>query len=119
MDSSDDDDKDLDEDDDWKPDPEQLSARTKRKRGAKMSATEGKVVVSSKTPCRVCGVSYRILGSLIKHAWSHVEEPQSVCGVCGQRFECSVWRCVVRAAPACRARPGSSEFVRGRASGRG
>ncbi|XP_030287005.1 zinc finger and SCAN domain-containing protein 2-like [Sparus aurata] len=87
VDSSDDDDKDLDEDDDWKPDPEQLSARTKRKRGAKMSATEGKVVVSSKTPCRVCGVSYRILGSLIKHAWSHVEEPQSVCGVCGQRFE--------------------------------
>ena len=30
-----------------------------------------------------------------------------------------VSRCVVRAVPACRARPGSSEFVRGRASGRG
>ncbi|KAE8277335.1 hypothetical protein D5F01_LYC24770 [Larimichthys crocea] len=29
----------------------------------------------------------QLSSSLIKHAWSHVAEAQSVCGVCGERFE--------------------------------
>ncbi|KAM9425631.1 uncharacterized protein KZ484_011500 [Pholidichthys leucotaenia] len=42
----------------------------------------------SKTPCKVCGVWYSLLGCLIKHAWSHTAtDPPSVCGVCGQSFD--------------------------------
>ncbi|XP_076580929.1 uncharacterized protein LOC143316954 isoform X2 [Chaetodon auriga] len=88
VDSSDDKDGDeaLDGDDDWKPDPEPQSPKTRRRRGAKMSGVEEKLI-RSKTPCKVCGVWYKMLGSLIKHAWSHVEEPQCSCGVCGEHFE--------------------------------
>ncbi|TMS01210.1 Zinc finger protein 300 [Larimichthys crocea] len=74
-------------DGDWKPDPELQSSKMRRKRGAKASGVEGALIESSKTPCKVCRVWYRVLGSLIKHAWSHVAEAQSVCGVCGERFE--------------------------------
>ncbi|XP_044039781.1 zinc finger protein 37-like isoform X2 [Siniperca chuatsi] len=85
VDSSDGDDA-FDGDDDWKPDPEQQSSKMRRKRGAKTSGVPEKLIANKKTPCKVCGVWYRILGSLIKHAWSHVEEPQCVCGVCGEHF---------------------------------
>ncbi|XP_024143495.1 zinc finger protein ZFMSA12A [Oryzias melastigma] len=40
-----------------------------------------------KRACKVCGFWYRSLGSLIKHAWTHMNEPQRVCGVCGDTFE--------------------------------
>ncbi|KAI3376492.1 hypothetical protein L3Q82_016451 [Scortum barcoo] len=90
-DSSDDDNKDgnevIDGDDDWKPDPELQSSTLRRKREAKTFAVKGRLIQSSKTPCKVCGVWYRILGSLIKHAWSHVDEAHCVCGVCGEHFE--------------------------------
>ncbi|TKS93311.1 Zinc finger protein 84 [Collichthys lucidus] len=49
------------EDGDWKPDPE---LRSSKMRGGE-------------EPRRP---------ALIKHAWSHVAEAQSVCGVCGERF---------------------------------
>ncbi|XP_068569162.1 zinc finger protein 37-like [Cebidichthys violaceus] len=78
----------LDGDDDWEPDSPQTSKRKrKRKRGAKASGVERKLMSSGKTPCKVCGVWYRTPGSLIKHAWSHVDEPRCVCGVCGERYE--------------------------------
>ncbi|XP_044039816.1 zinc finger protein 37-like isoform X2 [Siniperca chuatsi] len=85
VDSSDGDDA-FDGDDDWKPDPELQSSKMRRKRGAKTSGVPEKLIRRKKTPCKVCGVWYRILGSLIKHSWSHVEEPQCVCGVCGEHF---------------------------------
>ncbi|XP_074555301.1 uncharacterized protein LOC141811219 [Halichoeres trimaculatus] len=47
---------------------------------------QGRLMVS-RDPCKVCGVWYRIQRSLVKHAWSHVDEVASVCGVCGQQFE--------------------------------
>ncbi|XP_038587341.1 zinc finger protein 436-like isoform X3 [Micropterus salmoides] len=91
VDSSDDADKDGDEvfngDDDWKPDPELQSPKKRRKKESKLSDVKGQLIGSSKTPCKVCGVWYRNMGSLINHAWSHVEDPQLVCGVCGEQFE--------------------------------
>ncbi|XP_038587385.1 zinc finger protein 37-like [Micropterus salmoides] len=91
VDSSDDEDKDGDEvfdgDDDWKPDPELQSPKKRRKKESKLSGVKGQLIGSSKTPCKVCGVWYRKLGSLINHAWSHFEDPLLVCGVCGEKFE--------------------------------
>ncbi|XP_038162031.1 zinc finger protein 37-like [Cyprinodon tularosa] len=37
--------------------------------------------------CKVCGVTYRQLGGLFKHIWSHSSNPQNVCGACGEKFE--------------------------------
>ncbi|KAK2863403.1 hypothetical protein Q5P01_002936 [Channa striata] len=68
-----------DGDDDWKPDPDPPKMM---RRGPRTFSVE-----NSKTPCKVCGVWYRVLGSLIKHAWSHVDEQQCMCGVCGEHFE--------------------------------
>ncbi|XP_062301143.1 zinc finger protein 250-like isoform X2 [Scomber scombrus] len=79
------DNKDGDEDD-WKPDPEPRSPKT-RKRRAKRCDVDGKLAEKSRTPCKVCGMWYRLLGSLVKHAWKHTDEPRSVCGVCGEQFE--------------------------------
>ncbi|XP_038587317.1 zinc finger protein 37-like isoform X3 [Micropterus salmoides] len=91
VDSSDDADKDGDEafngDDDWKPDPDLQSPKKRKKKESNLSGVKGQLIGSSKTPCKVCGLLYRNLGSLIKHAWSHVEKSQLVCGVCGEQFE--------------------------------
>ncbi|XP_030018202.1 uncharacterized protein LOC115438612 isoform X3 [Sphaeramia orbicularis] len=87
-DSDDDDDDDEDDDDktehthdddaDWKPKPQQ---QTQKNRQVQTS------MEAVKTPCKVCGVTYRLQGSLIKHAWSHIDESPSVCGVCGEQFK--------------------------------
>ncbi|XP_031175638.2 zinc finger protein 37-like isoform X2 [Sander lucioperca] len=81
-----------DEDGDWKPDsdPEPRTSKppppARRKRRAKTPGrVEGKLI-ERKTPCKVCGVWYRLMGSLIKHAWSHAEESPHLCGVCGENF---------------------------------
>ncbi|XP_035986092.1 zinc finger protein 596-like [Fundulus heteroclitus] len=42
---------------------------------------------SSKVTCRVCGKLFRQLGILLSHVWDHGDEPQSICGVCGERLE--------------------------------
>ncbi|XP_060922632.1 zinc finger protein 616-like [Limanda limanda] len=70
-----------DDTDDWKPDVEPQKPERRRRR------PKPYVVERSKTPCRVCGVWYKVLGSLIKHAWSHVDESPGACGVCGERPE--------------------------------
>ncbi|XP_030018198.1 uncharacterized protein LOC115438612 isoform X1 [Sphaeramia orbicularis] len=82
-DSDDDDDDDKtehthDDDADWKPKPQQ---QTQKNRQVQTS------MEAVKTPCKVCGVTYRLQGSLIKHAWSHIDESPSVCGVCGEQFK--------------------------------
>ncbi|XP_063756756.1 zinc finger protein 30-like isoform X2 [Eleginops maclovinus] len=61
----------------WKADPDLRPSGARR----------GKL--TGKTACRVCGVSYVVQGSLIKHAWSHADDAPAVCGVCGNRYETS------------------------------
>ncbi|KAM7376840.1 hypothetical protein PAMA_013552 [Pampus argenteus] len=73
------------DEDDWKPDPVQRLAKTRKRQVD--CGVEAKLAEKSKTPCKVCGVWYRLLGSLIKHAWKHTAEAQCVCGVCGEHFE--------------------------------
>ncbi|XP_017294931.1 zinc finger protein 665 isoform X2 [Kryptolebias marmoratus] len=73
----------MDAGDDWKPDPQLLTNKPTRKRKAKLDSKKSK---ESKISCKVCGVWYRFQGSLIKHAWSHVDEQQDACGVCGDKF---------------------------------
>ncbi|TDG99439.1 hypothetical protein EPR50_G00193350, partial [Perca flavescens] len=87
-----------DDDDDWKPDgeaeprtskPAPLPAPRKKCRAGRPCGVEGKLI-ERKTACKVCGVWYRLTGSLIKHAWSHAEDspsPPHVCGVCGENFD--------------------------------
>ncbi|KAJ4922223.1 hypothetical protein JOQ06_026131 [Pogonophryne albipinna] len=66
-------------DGDWKPDAETRQSGAKR------------VKFGGKNLCKVCSISYILLGSLVKHAWSHVDEEEApcVCGVCGDLFETS------------------------------
>ncbi|XP_068443531.1 uncharacterized protein [Clinocottus analis] len=73
----------LDGDDNWEPESPQTS-KTKSKSLRKQGAEEEN---AGKKACQVCGIWYRATGSLIKHAWSHVDEPSGACGVCGERFE--------------------------------
>ncbi|XP_020514044.2 zinc finger protein 572-like [Labrus bergylta] len=37
--------------------------------------------------CKVCKVLRGSLNMLIKHSWSHVEDPERLCGVCGEQSE--------------------------------
>ncbi|XP_062301146.1 zinc finger protein 250-like [Scomber scombrus] len=86
-----------DRDGDWKPDksdeeqeegePELNSSKTTRKlpvktkRSKQMRSTENSDAPLS---CKVCTVLQRSTSMLVKHAWSHVDDPESVCGVCGE-----------------------------------
>ncbi|XP_047441796.1 zinc finger protein 37-like isoform X2 [Mugil cephalus] len=71
-------------DSDWDPDPELQHHQSKPTRERKSGVLR---IEKCKTPCKVCGISYRNQASLIKHAWSHAGEPQGVCGVCGGSFK--------------------------------
>ncbi|XP_047242789.1 zinc finger protein 250-like isoform X3 [Girardinichthys multiradiatus] len=88
---------DLEKDDEWKPNPEETEDDDPEnpegphpKRALK--GRPRRVVEKgqeSKAPCQVCGVRYRTLSGFAKHAWSHADDPKSVCGVCGETFNSS------------------------------
>ncbi|XP_008290879.1 transcriptional repressor CTCF-like isoform X2 [Stegastes partitus] len=80
---------DLHGDDEWNPDSELQLPKPSRKPRPKTGPSKILKIHGrkSKSPCRVCGIWYRNQGSLIRHTWSHVDEPQAVCGVCGDRLE--------------------------------
>ncbi|KAM7376839.1 hypothetical protein PAMA_013551 [Pampus argenteus] len=70
---------------------ETVSAKTKRRVKRKTSKfIESKALTENSDAlltCKVCSVSRGSANMLIKHAWSHVDDPQSVCGVCGEHSE--------------------------------
>ncbi|KAM7366696.1 hypothetical protein PAMP_016111 [Pampus punctatissimus] len=67
---------------------ETVSAKTKRRAKRKSSKfielTENSDALLT---CKVCSVPRGSTNMLIKHAWSHVDNLQSVCGVCGEHSE--------------------------------
>ncbi|XP_076019355.1 uncharacterized protein LOC143010734 isoform X2 [Genypterus blacodes] len=75
--------------------PEARSAKMTTKRRARVYSLEVKrTKFSAKTEnsaellaCRVCGYLHKSNIMLIKHAWSHDSDPQSLCGVCGEHLE--------------------------------
>ncbi|XP_078138419.1 uncharacterized protein LOC144538173 [Centroberyx gerrardi] len=97
-----------DRDDDWKPNDSDEDLKesqseprsSNRKRHVKRScsgAKSGKLIQSSpKTltensnpilSCKVCGSLHRSTGILNKHVWRHVDDPECLCGVCGEHLE--------------------------------
>ncbi|XP_060886709.1 zinc finger protein 809-like [Labrus mixtus] len=60
------------------------SKRRKRIQSPLMAAADGGGVPLS---CKVCKVLRGSLNMLIKHSWSHVEDPERLCGVCGEQSE--------------------------------
>ncbi|XP_034535228.1 zinc finger protein 502-like isoform X3 [Notolabrus celidotus] len=82
-------------DDDWKPEKSdeefkesdsELQAKTTKKpksRRCGVKVTESGDALA----CRVCGALQESEVTLVKHAWSHVEDPESLCGVCGDPSE--------------------------------
>ncbi|XP_038587337.1 zinc finger protein 436-like [Micropterus salmoides] len=109
----DDDDDEVEEDDgddDWKPDKNDKELRgsntelnpskTTRKRQVEHSGviTKKKKQVQSSPKastdksdaplsCKVCQALRGSMNMLIKHAWSHVDDPERLCGVCGEHPE--------------------------------
>ncbi len=88
-------------DDNWKPDKcekhlsESEAEKTTRKRQVEPSGlqmTPSSVKVSTDNgdallSCKVCRALHRKTNMLIKHAWSHVDGPERLCGVCGEHSE--------------------------------
>ncbi|XP_070786269.1 uncharacterized protein [Enoplosus armatus] len=81
--------------DDWKPDKrekhqrESETERMTRKRRVKRSAVRMIRSDDSDSPlsCKVCRALRGSTSMLIKHAWSHVDDPERLCGVCGEHLE--------------------------------
>ncbi|XP_026178241.1 zinc finger protein 37-like [Mastacembelus armatus] len=90
----------TDSSDDWKPDRSdeelresdselqpKMPKRQKFRRSA-VKPTEAKTESSGAVlSCRVCGALHSVEVLLVQHAWSHVDDPGSVCGVCGELSE--------------------------------
>uniref|UniRef100_A0AAQ6IUR5 C2H2-type domain-containing protein n=1 Tax=Anabas testudineus TaxID=64144 RepID=A0AAQ6IUR5_ANATE len=90
-----------DGDHDWKPDKSDSylrngeSEETTKKRRVKHSDVKTnrrkriQLTDDSNAPlsCKVCRVLHKSTNKLIKHAWSHVYNPERRCGVCGEGSE--------------------------------
>uniref|UniRef100_A0A3Q2PKS6 C2H2-type domain-containing protein n=1 Tax=Fundulus heteroclitus TaxID=8078 RepID=A0A3Q2PKS6_FUNHE len=71
-------------DEDMAPDPKLQT----RKRTETDQAKQGRRRTGeAKMSCKVCGVWYQNYGCLMNHTLIHINDPQSVCGVCGEKFE--------------------------------
>ncbi|XP_018518661.1 zinc finger protein 436 isoform X2 [Lates calcarifer] len=83
---------------DWKPvkrdeqvresDSEIKSKTTKKQKNRRSDVTETKTENSEAALfCKVCRALHKSDATFVKHAWSHVDDPESLCGVCGERLE--------------------------------
>ncbi|XP_036948002.1 uncharacterized protein LOC119016336 isoform X1 [Acanthopagrus latus] len=77
---------DDDRDDEWKPDKKdkELSEdQTKRWKQKEASSENSDAALS----CKVCQTLHGSKNMLIKHAWTHADDPERLCGACGERSE--------------------------------
>ncbi|XP_047442299.1 zinc finger protein 835-like isoform X1 [Mugil cephalus] len=84
--------KEDDSNDNQKPDrsgEEQKKSHSKPKMMKKLKARRSDVIEESvhSFSCRVCGALHTSEVMLVKHTWSHADDPGSVCGVCGESSE--------------------------------
>uniref|UniRef100_A0A671UCF8 Zinc finger protein 835-like n=1 Tax=Sparus aurata TaxID=8175 RepID=A0A671UCF8_SPAAU len=95
-----------DGDDEWKPDKndkelsedqaEPRPLKTTRKQRVKHPGDKSKRQKQKEAStensdaalsCKVCHALHRSKNILIKHAWTHVDDPERLCGACGERSE--------------------------------
>ncbi|XP_018518593.1 uncharacterized protein LOC108874563 isoform X2 [Lates calcarifer] len=93
----------VDGDDDWKPnrgvaslmnkEPEMAETSQQPKRSG-VQANRLKLIrrmlTSNHDPllsCKVCGAPRTSMNMLIKHSWSHVDDTEKLCGICGQNSD--------------------------------
>ncbi|KAJ0056843.1 hypothetical protein NL108_000628 [Boleophthalmus pectinirostris] len=74
------------DEDDWNPEQnnEENSASPKPKKIRKK-----RVPQISPGSCKVCGLAFQSIKKITKHALCHLDNPKSICGVCGQELESS------------------------------
>ncbi|RVE60859.1 hypothetical protein OJAV_G00185310 [Oryzias javanicus] len=77
---------DVDQDDVSTEEPER-KLESEQEKVVKKAAAKSQGERRIKRSCKICGCWYNSLGGLIKHMWTHMDEPQRVCGVCGDVFE--------------------------------
>ncbi|XP_041634807.1 zinc finger protein 436-like [Cheilinus undulatus] len=82
---------DDDEDEEWKPNQDKdLKETTDKPQTKRVTAKRRKQIQStdeSGAPlsCKVCKALTGTKNILIKHSWCHVEDPERLCGVCGEQ----------------------------------
>ncbi|XP_039996668.1 zinc finger protein 491-like isoform X2 [Xiphias gladius] len=84
-----------DSDDNWRPDKgeshSELQSKTTKKQKTRRSgvkAPEAKTENGDAAlSCKVCRALHKSEVTFVKHAWSHVDDPESLCGVCGEHPE--------------------------------
>ncbi|XP_030287570.1 gastrula zinc finger protein XlCGF7.1-like [Sparus aurata] len=57
-----------------------LGDKTKRRKQKEASTENSDAALS----CKVCQALHRSKNILIKHAWTHVDDPERLCGACGE-----------------------------------
>ncbi|KAK2899465.1 zinc finger protein 37-like [Channa argus] len=67
-----------------------VKVNTKAKRGRKWIKSSPQVLTEnsdSVVSCKVCGFLYKSRNFVIRHSWTHVDDPKTFCGVCGEHSE--------------------------------
>ncbi|XP_045921420.1 uncharacterized protein LOC123980890 isoform X2 [Micropterus dolomieu] len=62
---------------------EHSGIKTKKRKRVQSSLNKSDAPLS----CKVCRALHNSMKILIKHAWSHVDDPERLCGVCGEHPE--------------------------------
>ncbi|KAM3858518.1 uncharacterized protein ACN63O_018093 [Diretmus argenteus] len=80
-----------DSDDNWKDSGDEAagpnSTGAKERRGARSRKKRKVAVLSTPHYCHICGKAFCHKNNLIKHVETHPDNPECLCGVCGERFE--------------------------------
>ncbi|KAK2863402.1 hypothetical protein Q5P01_002935 [Channa striata] len=80
-----------DRDDNWKQGTGNVGKQQPAKRSnvktmrSKQTQSKGTENGEATLSCKVCKILRGSMKMLVKHAWSHVDDPEGRCGVCGER----------------------------------